>query len=165
MMTRRRVTGGSAVALMTAAVVLSPTAADAASPAKTTRTVEHDVTLPTQIGEDERCGLGRIAETQFNRLQMNQLTELADGSFHFTDFETGTTTYEFLDADVDDIVVRRTNTFHMNLTMGGTVTMTENIRETDGNLTVIGRYHLTEVRGEPVVERSFEHLSLETCPQ
>lgn len=74
MMTRRRVTGGSAVALMTAAVVLSPTAADAASPAKTTRTVEHDVTLPTQIGEDERCGLGRIAETQFNRLQMNQLT-------------------------------------------------------------------------------------------
>ena len=165
MVRHERVIRTLAVAVTATGALVSTGAAAVASPAETWRTVEHNVTYLNQRGTDDLCGFGELSEIHFNRLQMQHLTQKEDGSFHFTDFETGTTTIDFDDPQYADVVFRRTNTFHMNLTPGGTFTVNETLRESSANVTIVYRYHLTEVQGEPVVEREVESFFAGPCPE
>lgn len=152
----------SACVSLAAAVVATPaaavSAASAAPEAQTWTTIEHDVTLEAQAGEDELCGRGGITETMVNKLQMQHLTENVDGSFHFVDFETGKVVIDFDDPAYDDLVFRRTESFHFNVTPGETVTLHENLRDSNGDITFVYRFHLAMVDGEPVVEREVEQF-------
>lgn len=130
-----------------------------ASPVETWTIIERNVTSEPQFFEDELCGRGGITETFVNKLQMQHLTANTDGTFHFVDFETGHVVVDFDDPAYDDIIFRNTETFHANLSPGETLTIHENLRQSDGDITFVGRYHLTVVNGGPVVERQVELFS------
>ncbi len=69
---------------------------------------------------------------------------------------------DYADPAIADTTFRRTETFAVNLTPGGTYTVTNTLRQSDGTLTIRVLYHLTFVRGEPRVER--EAVVVSGCP-
>jgi hypothetical protein len=118
--------------------------------------VEHNVTLPTQFFPDDICGLRASFETATYKTMITKITEDANGGFHVVDFETGSIAVDYVDPVLKDTTFRITNTFHFNLTPGGTETVTETLRQSDGELFIRYQYHLTVVRGEPKVEREVQ---------
>ena len=135
-------------------LAVAPSAA-AASPEVFT-TVEHNVTLASEFfpaDPDDPCGPRAVMETVTNTVQVNHLTENADGSFHFVDFETGTLVADYVDPTIPDQTFRRTNTEVFNLTPGGTFTRTETLQQFDATVRITFRAHLTVVGGETKVER------------
>lgn len=125
--------------------------------------VQHNVTLPTEFFPDDVCGERASFETWTNKTQVNHLTAHGDGSFHFVDFETGVIEVDYVDPAIPDVTFKRTESFSVNLTPGGTYTETTTMRQSDGTLTIRYQYHLTVVDGEPKIER--EAFMYDGCPQ
>jgi hypothetical protein len=148
--------------LAIAGTILASTAAPALARAQTWTTVEHNVTLASEFFDDDICGARASTETLTNRVQVNHLTANDDGSFHFVDFETGMLLVDFVDPAIPDATFRRTETFNINLTPGGVVTISETFRQFDSQLTIRSTFHLTLVDGVPIVER--ETLFVDGCP-
>jgi len=142
-------------------VLLTPGVGTAQAPEVWT-TVQRNVTLASEYFPDDICGARAVTETVTNRTQVNHLTAHDDGSFHFVDFETGTLVADYEDPSIPDQTFRRTNTEAVNLTPGGTFTVTETLYQSDGTLTIKVTYHLTVVDGEPVVEK--EVVMVRGCP-
>jgi hypothetical protein len=152
-----------AATLCTSAVGFMSPAAHAAPPEVWTN-VRHDTTY-VQHFDDDPCGRGAVVETLAYRTEMQHLTRLPDGSFHFVDFETGRVHEDWADPAVEDRVYRLTNTFSINLTPGGVFTRTETFRQSDGAVSFIYRYRLTEVDGRPVVEKEVDFFPYPAaCP-
>ena len=63
-------------------------------------------------------------EAWVNTVEANHLTARDDRSFHFVDFETGYIHVDYVDPAIPDVTQRRTETFTVNLTPGGTYTET-----------------------------------------
>jgi hypothetical protein len=130
----------------------------AAAPAETYTDLQHNLVLAAEFHEDDSCGARASTETFINRTQLTRLTELADGSFHFVDFETGVVATDFVDPAIPDTIRRRTETFEVNLTPGQTFVVNSTLRDSDGTMTVSAHYHLTEVDGVPRVEREVSYV-------
>jgi hypothetical protein len=94
---------------------------------------------------------------------MNHLTQLPDGSFAFTDFETGTIFVDFDEPSIPDSSSQFTNIFQKNLTRGETLVVTETFHQCfETDLRVSYRLHLTEVDGTPRVSK--EIIKVTGCP-
>ena len=94
--------------------MIAPAQAAAQAPEVWTN-VRHDVIF-TQSFPDDVCGPRASTETWRVRTEMNHLTQLPDGSFALTDFETGTIFDDFDDPSIPDSSSQFTNTFQRNLT-------------------------------------------------
>lgn len=70
---------------------------------------------------------------------------------------------DYVDPDIPDVTFKRTESFSVNLTPGGTYTEITAMRQSDGTLTIRYQYHLTVVDGEPKIER--EAFIFDGCPQ
>jgi hypothetical protein len=150
---RRRAGFTVAVLLLTAAaLVVAAPAVGAASP-ETWTVVRHNVTT-SQHFPDDICGARAVTETLTNTTEVQHLTANADGSFHFVDFETGILVVDYDDPAIPDETRRRTETFEINLTRGGTFTLTSAFRDAGAVLQIRSTYHLTVVDGTPKVEHS-----------
>ena len=95
-------------------------------------------------------------------MHVTHLTELADGSFHFIDYETGTSSLITSILRFRTPQPRRTNTEVFNLTPGGTFTHTETLQQSDATLRIQFQVHLTVLNGEPKVDR--EVMMVRACP-
>jgi hypothetical protein len=153
-------TVGSVFALALGLWVVVPAAVAAAPNVFTI--VERNVTHASEFFPDDACGARAVTETVTNKVQVTHLTEKADGSFHFVDFETGTVVADYVDPAIPDQTFRRTNTEVFNLTPGGTFTHTDVLPQFDATLRITFRAHLTLVGGEPKVER--EVMIVRGCP-
>lgn len=150
----------AAAALAASAVVSSPANS---APAETWTTVLHNTTRPVEFFPDDICGPRASYESWVNKVEVNHLTALADGSYHFVDFETGYISVDYVDPAIPDAIVRRTETFNVNLTPGGVYTETLTLRQRDTNDLIIRfSYQLIVVDGVPKVER--EAFFLSGCP-
>jgi hypothetical protein len=148
------------VTAVTAAVVAAT--AVAAAPTVWT-TVNRDVTTTQYFPpEPNDCGFGGATEIKHYTIEMNHLTQNADGSFHFVDFETGTVTIDWDDPSMPDQTAKLTNTFHANFTPGETFTASETYRQRDKVLTIREHITLVVVDGVPKVER--ERFFFSGCP-
>ena len=153
-------------ALASTTLAIAPAQATA-QPATTWTTVRHDVTFTQSFPDPEEpdlCGRPPVASTETFRIrtELNHLTELADGSFHFTDFETGTIFIDYHDPAIQDASTQFTDTFQVNLTRGETVTVSGTFHQFGGGLKIWYRLHITEVAGTPTVEK--EILKFTGCP-
>jgi hypothetical protein len=148
--------------LLASAVLVS--SAGAAEPTETWTVVEHDVTLPPQFFPDEPNGLcgpaPAVTETVTNKVQINHLTARPDGSFVFTDFETGFLHADYVDPAIPDETYRRTETFTVNVTPGDTIIVSNTFRQahTTFKFTIRFYYHLTIVEGVPKIEREVSYV-------
>ena len=152
----------STTALLSLGALVAAAGPAAAAPATSWTTVQRNVVHEERYYED-LCGRGSHVERFHNTVEIVHLTELADGTFHFVDFETGTLTADFDDPSVEDQVFRRTNTFALNVVRGGVVTVSETFRQFDSTVTITYRFPLTEVDGVPTVEREVEQFQF-PCP-
>jgi hypothetical protein len=73
--------------------------------------------------------------------------------FLFVDFETDILFIDYVEPAIPDQTMRRTETFEVNLTPGGTYTETNTFRRADAVLQIRSTYHLTVVDGTPKVEQ------------
>jgi hypothetical protein len=158
---RRRAGFTIAVMVLTAAALLVAAPAVGAAPPETFTVVRHNVTT-TQFFPDDICGPRAVTETLTNTTEVQHLTAAADGSFHFVDFETGILVADYVDPTIPDQTMRRTETFNINLTPGGTYTETNTFRQADAVLQIRSTYHLTVVDGTPKVEHLVEFVR--GCP-
>jgi hypothetical protein len=151
---RRRIWFTVAVMVLTAtALLVAAPAVGAATPPETWTVVRHNVTT-SQHFPDDICGARAVTETLTNTTEVQHLTAHADGSFHFADFETGILVVDYDDPTIPDETRRRTETFEINLTPGGTFTQTTTFRDAGAVLQIRSTYHLTVVDGTPKVEHS-----------
>lgn len=140
------------------------TSAGAATPTETWTVVEHDVTLPPEFFPAEPnglCGPSPAAwERVTNKVQVNHLTARPDGSFVFTDFETGTLVVDYVDPAIPDETYQRTETFTVNATPGETIVVSNTFRQasTTFKFTIRFYYHLTIVDGVPKIEREVSYV-------
>ncbi len=148
---RRRAGLTIAVMVLTAAALLVAAPVAGAAPPETWTVVLHNVTT-TQHFPDDICGARAVTETLTNTTEVQHLTANADGSFHFVDFETGILVVDYDDPAIPDETRRRTETFEINLTPGGTFTRTETFRDAGAVLQIRSTYHLTVVDDTPKVE-------------
>lgn len=148
---RRRAGLTIAVMVLTAAALLIAAPVAGAAPPETFTVVLHNVTH-TEHFPDDICGARAVTETLTNTTEVQHLTANADGSFHFVDFETGILVVDYDDPAIPDETRRRTETFEINLTPGGTFTRTETFRDAGAVLQIRSTYHLTVVDGTPKVE-------------
>lgn len=150
------------IAAVAALCTAAPTGA-AATPPLTWTTVQHNTTPPVVYFPDDICGPRASYETWVNTVEVNHLTALDDGSFHFVDFETGYVYVDYVDPATPDVRQSRTETFNVNLTPGGVYTQNSTFRLRDGNnLTIRARYTLVLVDDTPKVERDV--LVVGGCP-
>jgi hypothetical protein len=136
----------------------------AAEPPMVFTFVDHNVTLESEHfpdDPDDPC-VAAVTETVTNTVQVNHLTENADGSFHFVDFETGFLFADYDDPAIPDQTFRRTNTEEFNLAPGGTFVHTETLQQFDATVRITFRSHLTVVSGVPKVDR--EVMIVRGCP-
>jgi hypothetical protein len=148
-------------ALASTVLMIAPVQATAQAPEVWT-TVRHDVTF-TQSFPEDICGPRASTETWRVWTEVNNLTQLPDGSFAFTDFETGTILVDFDDPSIPDSSSQFTNTFQKNLTRGETLIVTETFHQFFAiDLRVSYRLHLTEVEGTPRVSK--EIIKVTGCP-
>ena len=112
-----------AVMVLTAAALLVAAPVAGAAPPGTWTVIRHNVTT-SQHFPDDICGPRAVTETLTNTTEVQHLTANADGSFHFVDFETGIMFVDYDDPATPDQTMRRTETFEINLTPGGTYTET-----------------------------------------
>ena len=141
---RRRAGFTIAVLVLTAAALLVAAPVAGAAPPETWTVVLHNVTH-TEHFPDDICGARATTETLTNTTELQHLTANADGSFHFVDYD---------DPTIPDETRRRTETFEINLTPGGTYTETSTFRDAGAVLQIRSTYHLTVVDGTPRVEHS-----------
>lgn len=145
------------------AAALCATAAEAAAPTVWT-TVDRNVTVTQYFPPDpnDPCGFPGVTEIKHYTIAMEHLTQNADGSFHYIDFETGTVTLDWDDPTIPDVTLRLTNTFEVNVTPGEIITLSETYRQ--GGRTFRVREHLQIVvtKGTPRVERWTIYFS--PCP-
>jgi hypothetical protein len=150
---RRRAGFTLAVLVLTAAALFIAAPVAGAAPPETWTVVLHNVTH-TEHFPDDICGPRAVTETLTNTTEVQHLTAKDDGSFHFVDFETGIMFVDYDDPAIPDQTMRRTETFEINLTPGGTYTETSTFRQADAVLQIRSTYHLTVVDGTPKVEHS-----------
>jgi hypothetical protein len=86
----------------------------------------------------------------------------SNGSFSFTFIETGTYTVDFEDPALSDQTSQFTGANHFTLAPGGVVVLSQTWHDFPTGLRIWERVHLTEVNGEPVVEREFRKVT--GCP-
>lgn len=122
--------------------------------------VQHDVVLVQQF-VDEFCGLGAVEETMVDAVQVRRIAA-ADDSFHLVDVETGRIYEDWADEDVPDRTFRRTEAFTLQATRGGVFVVTQVFRQSNGDVTIVDRFHLTEVKG--VVRADNGSQSFPDCP-
>ena len=123
----------------------------------------HNSTPPVVFFLDDICGPRASFEAWVNTVEANHLTARDDGSVHVVDFETGYIHVDYVDPAIPDVTQRRTETFTVNLTPGGTYTETSTYRQRDDNDLIIRfSYTLVVVDGVPRVER--EAFFLSGCP-
>lgn len=155
------------VCALAAGLVVALTAVGAAGAAKPTETwtvVEHDVTLPPEFYPADPNGLcgpfPAVWERVTNTVQVNHLTARPDGSFVFTDFETGFLVVDYVDPAIPDETYRRTETFTVNMTPGETLVVSSTFRQahTTVKFTIRAYYHLTVVNGVPKIERDVMYV-------
>ena len=150
------------VAVALTAAALCASAAEAAAPTVWT-TVNRDVTYTQYFPpEPNDCGFGGATEIKNYKIEMNHLTQNADGSFHFVDFETGTVTIDWDDPSMPDQTAKLTNTLDVNFTSGETFTWNETYRQRDRVFTIRGYIRLIVVDGVPKVEK--EAFFFSGCP-
>ena len=143
-----------------AVVVATPATGTAAPP--TPADVQHDVVLVQYFdGEDDPCGLGAVEETMVDTVQVRRVAD-GHGGFHLVDVETGRI---YVDIGVDgttDATFRRTETFSLHATRGGVFVVTQVFRQSNRDVTIVERFHLTEVKG--VVRADTSAFAFPDCP-
>jgi hypothetical protein len=158
---RRRARFTIAVMVLTAAALLVAAPVAGAAPPETWTVVRHNVTTSEHF-PDDICGPRAVTETLTNTTEVQHLTAATDGSFHFVDFETGILVVDYDDPAIPDQTMRRTEAFEINLTPGGTYTLTDTFRQADAVLQIRSTYHLTVVDDTPKVEHLVEFVR--GCP-
>ena len=158
----RRARGKRTLAVGVGAAAVLCGAPGVAAAAPTPADVQHDVVLVQYFdGADDPCGLGPVEETMVDAVQVRRVAA-GDGSFHLVDVETGRV---YVDAGADgttDAVFRRTETFTLHATPGGVFIVNQVFRQSDGELTFVDRFHVTEVKG--VVKADHGSQSFPDCP-
>lgn len=133
----------------------------AGGPVETSTDVQHDVTFSLDF-PDDACGPRANTTTYtYNTLQLHE-TAKADGTFTFHEVIAATYLSDFVDPAIPDSAGRFTEVNNFTVTHGGTVITSTTAHDFLGTVRIFFRLHVTEVKGNPVVER--EVFEVTGCP-
>jgi hypothetical protein len=148
------------VTLLTVPALLGGGATPAAAAPSPTVVVHNE--QETVVFPDDICG-PRASTTVFTRkIVQSRFTERADGSFQYREVAVVTYESDYVDPAVEDVSGRLTEVNHFSLTPGGVFVGTVAFHDFFGDVKIHSSVHITEVKGQIVVERSVDRVT--GCP-
>lgn len=116
----------------------------------------------TVVFGDDVCG-PRANTTVFTRkIEQSRFDQRADGTFQFREVAVVTYESDYVDPAIPDASGRLTEVNHFAFTPGGVFVGTTTFHDFFGDVKIVLSVHITEVKGQIVVERSVERVT--GCP-
>jgi hypothetical protein len=116
--------------------------------------VQHNVTY-SEYYPDDICGPRAVLATYTAKVIQQKFLERPDGSWNYHEVDVVTYTADYDDPSLPDVTGKLTEVNNYNLTPGDNYIVSGTFHEFFGDVKIWERYHLTVVKGEPVVERYF----------